>query len=360
MSLTQNKDGNNPAGVVQERYAEREISPVLTWDDFSEYIERNREKISQMTGDCNACPFSDACLFVPKNFYLHEFANHVPTKIPHLKPILMRIPFILRILVKRFEKTWTQRTLPCFYNGNAILSEWEMVHEAYRLLSDERSKRTFLQVLMGRITQDVRHFSIASGGEREEHFDALWQKYGEDAVIADCGAYTGDTMEEYIKKYGAPSKYYCYEPDTGTRERLLVTIDKMNAQGFAIVRPVGVYKETTRLHFASGRDSDGRLDQSDGDEIVDVVSLDDDIQDKVTLIKMDIEGAEIPAIEGAKRILEEDAPDLAISVYHFIEDLWRIPLLIHRIAPKYNDFTMRHLEPLLDTETILYVQTRRD
>ncbi|MCH9845828.1 MAG: FkbM family methyltransferase [Alphaproteobacteria bacterium] len=57
---------------------------------------------------------------------------------------------------------------------------------------------------------------------------------------------------------------------------------------------------------------------------------------KVDMIKMDIEGAEVPALEGARKIIEKYKPKLAICVYHKDSDLWLIPQLIKEIRDDYE------------------------
>ncbi|HFQ5588168.1 TPA: FkbM family methyltransferase [Vibrio vulnificus] len=57
---------------------------------------------------------------------------------------------------------------------------------------------------------------------------------------------------------------------------------------------------------------------------------------KVDFIKMDIEGAEVPAINGAREIIIAHKPKLAISVYHKWDDLLVIPALINSIRDDYE------------------------
>jgi hypothetical protein len=85
----------------------------------------------------------------------------------------------------------------------------------------------------------------------------------------------------------------------------------------------------------------GNLNSKVGDVGIDVpcIPLDELFaDDPVTLIKMDIEGAEYDALLGSKTIIQRDHPVLAICVYHTQSDIWRIPLLIRSIDPTYSMF----------------------
>ena len=61
-----------------------------------------------------------------------------------------------------------------------------------------------------------------------------------------------------------------------------------------------------------------------------------------SFIKMDIEGAEGAALEGARRLIARHRPILAICLYHRQSDLWRIPLLIESICPGYRHYLRAH------------------
>lgn len=70
---------------------------------------------------------------------------------------------------------------------------------------------------------------------------------------------------------------------------------------------------------------------------------------KLDMITMDIEGAEIHAIYGARKSIMKGNPKLAISAYHKIEHLWEIPLLIMEINPNYKIFYRHHQWNMHDT-----------
>ena len=64
---------------------------------------------------------------------------------------------------------------------------------------------------------------------------------------------------------------------------------------------------------------------------------------------MDIEGAEIDAIEGGIRVIRKESPVLAVCAYHAQDHLWNIPIAIHRINPQYALFLRPHMTECWDT-----------
>lgn len=67
---------------------------------------------------------------------------------------------------------------------------------------------------------------------------------------------------------------------------------------------------------------------------------------------MDIEGSEIPALCGARRIISKDHPVLAICIYHRIPDLWEPARIIQECYEGYR-FYIRHYSDNA-AETVLY------
>lgn len=60
--------------------------------------------------------------------------------------------------------------------------------------------------------------------------------------------------------------------------------------------------------------------------------------DRVDFIKMDIEGAEGPALEGARETLRKYRPRLAIAGYHNREDGETLPAIVSRLQPGYMHY----------------------
>ena len=89
-----------------------------------------------------------------------------------------------------------------------------------------------------------------------------------------------------------------------------------------------------------------------GDKLVECAKLDDFVEYNITFIKLDIEGSEIAAISGGSTLIGHYAPKLAVCVYHKPQDIWEVPILLHKINQNYK-FYLRHHGPIC-IGTVLY------
>lgn len=81
---------------------------------------------------------------------------------------------------------------------------------------------------------------------------------------------------------------------------------------------------------------------------VKIVRLDDDIEDPVTFIKMDIEGGELSALQGAEELIKKNKPKLAICLYHKPFDIFEIPFYLRQIVNKYHFSIRQHKRAFSD------------
>ncbi|MCL2198346.1 MAG: FkbM family methyltransferase, partial [Defluviitaleaceae bacterium] len=157
-------------------------------------------------------------------------------------------------------------------------------------------------------------------------------------TVVDVGAYDGDTIERWAKSYADKiSKIYAFEPDDKTFVALKKNIEAWGLSGKTECFKNGLSNKNQTLSFINAGHMGSRID-SDGDSSITVMPLDElniTVEGKLC-IKMDIEGAESEALEGAKETIKKYAPELAISVYHKYDDVLTIPKIIKSINPAYN------------------------
>lgn len=232
-----------------------------------------------------------------------------------------------------------------------ILNNIDKYKEAWELL-DKDSKKVYLNMLIYRLTGDYK-FAMEIQSSNCQYFSnkLVWKN---NEVIVDCGAYVGDTLLAFLNSPINVKSYYLYELDDENYVKMLEVCKNAEKRDIKVYpRKKGVYNCSTTLYFQADADSSMLVDYPT-DTTIQVVSIDEDIKDRVSFIKMDIEGSELEAIEGAKEIIRRDKPALAICIYHKQEDFWKIPLRIKEICPEYKRFWIEHYSPW-DIETVLFV-----
>ena len=92
------------------------------------------------------------------------------------------------------------------------------------------------------------------------------------------------------------------------------------------------------MRFVSGEQRASVFSNS-GNISVDVTDLDSSLTElglSPTVIKMNIEGFELDALDGARNTIKENTPKLFISAYHRPSHLWEVARKIKTINPAYN------------------------
>ena len=217
----------------------------------------------------------------------------------------------------------------------------------YRRLEDYLSKRTLNAILLNWAILDMSQLQTI-----KSVFPDYWEPDifpdNQNDVFVDVGAYIGDSIETFVKFYGTGyRRIYAYEISRGSYETLRRNIERMNLSNVIPRRKgAGPERSVMMIHANPTNASANQLQRMDSTEetvadSVEVVPLDEDIHEPVTLIKMDIEGAEQGALIGCAGIIREQRPKLAICTYHGYEDIYKIPILINSLYPGYR-FYMRH------------------
>lgn len=183
---------------------------------------------------------------------------------------------------------------------------------------------------------------------RNQYFDKVI-RLEDGEVFIDGGCFSFETSNLLLDKCKV-KKIYAFEPDENNMKKVK---EEVASKGLTNVECIdaGLWDCNTVLHFNSKGSIMSCVDECGTDEIK-VVAIDEVVKEKVTFIKMDIEGSELRALYGAEKTLIEDKPKLAISIYHKLEDIIDIPMYIHSLVPEYK-FYLRHYS-LNRAETVLY------
>lgn len=222
----------------------------------------------------------------------------------------------------------------------------------YDSLKDYKSKTVLLSILNNYYNFDLNGLNLVADKIYKHYFDLDLLPFCKNEVFVDVGAYTGDTVLDYIASYGMSyNKIYCYEI---TESMVLYMKNNFSYLPNVEIRNLAVAERVGKLYLdANSTSASANRVKEAGVDAVNAVSLDEDIKEKISMIKMDIEGGEISAIKGAKEHIKNDLPKLFISVYHSNDDIITIPKLIRSYTDKYDFYLRYYGGNLYATEIVL-------
>ena len=224
-------------------------------------------------------------------------------------------------------------------NVDMIKGELEKFKWLYFKLADYRSKEIMLHIIDYWFFFDIKDISDRHENIYGDYYDYDIIKPVENGVFTDCGAFIGDTVKGYIDAFGDNYKrIYAYEISPFNYEILRSNTERYRD---VTIKQKGVGKCPSTLFLDEECEGgDSRLTDH-GKLSIEVVALDDDISEKIDLLKMDIEGAEKEALLGAQRHIKEENPELLICTYHNASDLFEIPWMINDFRDDYS-FYLRY------------------
>ena len=163
-------------------------------------------------------------------------------------------------------------------------------------------------------------------------------------VYMDLGAYNGDTIQELGRLTDWQwREVLAVEPDRRNCRKLRLLADELAEKGLTVeIHEAGIWSEQGELGFS---DSGGRQSTFIGAEkkTVPVTTIDAVAAGRpVTMIKMDVEGAEVQAIAGGRQTIGKCKPKLFVAAYHYDVDLFRLPLLLWELVPEYKIYLRKH------------------
>lgn len=185
-----------------------------------------------------------------------------------------------------------------------------------------------------------------------QYFDLMEMDKSEEEIYIDAGCLDGSTSFQFMNWCNNKfSKIYAFEPDRHSYE-----VCKNNFKNYTDkikLYNCGLHDCEDELCFSENCIRGASRILEEGENKIKVNSIDNLIKnEKVSFIKMDIEGAELKALLGAEKTIKKYRPKLAISLYHKEEDIIDIPLYLLQLIPDYK-FYLRHYSTTRE-ETVLY------
>ena len=251
-------------------------------------------------------------------------------------------------VLARFKALAAQHTvfaphLPLYAGSEVVTQVWltkyaARLQKVYNALADEQSRRVFANVLNYKLSGRPEYLWQCETMRRED-LQQLFT-FTESESYLDLGAYDGDTVREFLSLTGG--KYDAITAVEADRRNYRKLCTK--TEGLANLRTLE----------AAAWDCDAELDFSDSggrqSTLVDAhkrkvqgVKLDSFLgTQKVSYIKMDVEGAERQAIAGLKEHIVNDRPKMFIAAYHYDNDFFELPELICALRPDYKIYLRKH------------------
>jgi len=221
------------------------------------------------------------------------------------------------------------------FDGAHFASCADRLEKVRELLWDEVSKGIFDDAVNFRLSGKYRY--LQNG---DDNVTVLREVFSGQEIntVVDGGAFKGDSAAEFISAL-SPRKIIAVEADAKTFGKLSAYAESVTE---CCVMPVNaaLWDENSEMAYVSsasrGSGESGRnrrakevtvlcrtVDEIAGDEAVD-------------LIKLDVEGAEARAIDGAERVILRDRPNLAVSLYHRTDDIMALVERVHGLLPEHR------------------------
>lgn len=231
-----------------------------------------------------------------------------------------------------------------FFERDFVTQNKKKIEKVYGLLADSVSKHCFEQLISFKITAERHRLLQCESSPLVAEKELL--NYSDEEVFLDLGAYNGDTVLQFA---AATQSHYAHiiaaEPFSKNFQKLQQNTKHL--KNITYFNKACSNSETPLLFNKKG----GRGSSTGNRVTVPAFTVDSLLENfRVTAVKMDIEGFEKQALEGAAKTLQTLRPKLQIAAYHRSGDLFEIPLQVAKIQPNYKIY-LRHFPcyPAWDT-----------
>ena len=234
-----------------------------------------------------------------------------------------------------------------------------LIQSMMSLFADQRSKRT-LEARIAAISEGKRrHLMEVSFGGDYEYFNRSTPQASlipsDEEIYVDVGAAHGDTVDRFVKlAQGRFKAIHAFEPTPGQYAQLETRSKadpRISTYRTALGETAG--KITFFDNAANPFGGNALAGEGSGTPIeVDCARL-DDMVDECTLLKMDVEGYECRVLRGAREVIARNRPSMAITCYHYPQDMFEIIETVRGIH-EYKNIALRHYGPSLYDSILLF------
>lgn len=232
-------------------------------------------------------------------------------------------------------------------NTHSIEASIDEYTKVYDLLSDKLSKDHYENITQFRFNRDIKYLKDFEFNIKGQYFENFID-FSKIESFVDGGSFDGQTALEFVRRNENFKRVFVFEPNAASFD---VVNEKLKGYDAIVLFNKGLWSKTEVLKFNANLGSASRIEDG-GMHQIDVVALDEVIDGKVDFIKLDIEGAEIEALAGAKRIIQTNTPHLAVCVYHDQIDYVRIAQYVLELMPSYRVYFRHYTQGVF--ESVMY------
>ena len=238
-----------------------------------------------------------------------------------------------------------------FAQPHRVLANAPAIRHVFQQLKDRQSRIDFLGHVRWRLTGDFQ--AMADAVEEPQYWPHDVIKFGSHEHFVDCGAFDGDTIRELLSgRHLGFDRITAFEPGPANFQKLSGFVgglppdirQRIHLQPRAVglnSSTLAFNAETSVSSAVAGRGTHVGPAAKAADQQITVgcVSLDEVLTETPpTFTKMDIEGSEMDALRGARKLIQLHRPVMAVCAYHLPEDLWNIPTFLLSIYGDYRIF----------------------
>jgi FkbM family methyltransferase len=220
-----------------------------------------------------------------------------------------------------------------------ILEQIDALAAALDNMDDVVSKRCMLEIAAFRLGLNTAYGSFKHTENQYFNPLTLTDLQGKTLRFVDGGAYNGDTYLELCGMTEVETAHL-FEPDAANFTQLTRHVAQTGRKAQCL--PLGLADSYRILSFNAGSGEGASISET-GTSHIAVAALDDVLTGhSVDFIKLDVEGAELQALQGARKLIQRWRPVLALSLYHLPQDLWELPLASVDLCEDYRFHVRQH------------------
>lgn len=315
---------------------------------FMEAFKLNYEKKNinignmEMNQSTHMFPEEESLRMIMENYYTDWICKHkfsVSTElIENIAEINLLIDIDSRVVFDWFIKfkilsmliddiAIIDKILPC-----SFVNKYYLMKKEIQLIKQKDNLIYIKGYIMDTLSYFVRETWISEAYRLPNKCDIE-----EGDIVLDVGACAGETSIWFADRTGKNGKVYSFEMDRSVIPLLYNNIERNHLTDIIKVVEKGLWNKTMTMSFS---DLPTEASIEDSNNTFSVTTLDDFVEShniqKINFIKMDIEGSELNALEGASKTISTQKPKLVICIYHKYYDIINILNYIHKLVPEYH------------------------